>query len=122
MTRKITCALAATVLTGMASATYAEDGETPLRDDLLATPCLTATGALDAVRDLARAEASAASSAERRDDAETVELEAEPAPGVISEVLENDGLPLVKLSDEADRKKIYFGISLDGVVGVHGKL
>lgn len=133
-TRKLSI-LCLTALISLASAlpAGAEDlslaGDAPAAIDrsLLETPCLATTGSLKVLRKLARAEAqepdaSSKTSSKTRPTDSTLALDADGANGVIAEVLDLEGLPIVRLSNEAEKKKLYFGISFDGVVGVHGKL
>lgn len=115
--------LASALPAGAEDLSLAGDAPAAIDRSLLETPCLATTGSLKVLRKLARAEAQEpGASSETRPTDSALALDADGANGVIAEVLDLEGLPIVRLSNEAEKKKLYFGISFDGVVGLHGKL
>lgn len=88
----------------------------------LMSPRLADTGALELLRRRVHEMAVTGRSTDRQKAESQLEVEADDTPQIIEEAAELECLPLLKLSDDNQDRKIYFGIGFDGTVGIHGKL
>ena len=84
----------------------------------LASPRLLQSETLDLLRESARQ-----THAGRREAMTTLRplaIKRGNTPAMIEKIIELEALPFVKVSDKNNSHRVYFGISFDGVLGLHG--
>ncbi|NND58839.1 MAG: hypothetical protein HKN49_01080 [Gammaproteobacteria bacterium] len=97
-----------------------DTSEATLTEAMMRAPRLANTGDLAALRAEVRNRPVAAAKPSSTDEA--IEMRSSSTPQVIEEAIDLECLPLLKLSPDKADKKVYFGISFDGTVGIHGKI
>ena len=84
----------------------------------LASPRLLQTETLDLLR--ASVRQTHADRGETKTTLRPLEIKRGSTPAMIEKMIELEALPFVKVSGKDDSHRVYFGISFDGVLGLHG--